>query len=136
VCDLETFIPDHNGRKTAGQNLYADYGIHYLQASPFFHLSGVHSGLVPLLAGPTLVIPPSDAPANASVVLEILGQIDIQTIGLPPSIYEEISSAYRDEFLKVTKHLKFIVFGGGKTPSLLRHFQHTGNSFALGSRDF
>jgi hypothetical protein len=136
ICDLESFIPDYDGRKTAGQNLYADYGIHYLMASPFFHLSGLHSGLVPLLAGPTMVIPPSNAPANASVILEILGQIDIQTVGLPPSIYEEISSTYRDEFLKVTKHLKFIIYGGGKPFFSFTTLQHIfSTEFPLYNRD-
>ena len=93
--------------------MYGDSGTAYLVASPMFHLSGLANSLAPLWAGSTMVIPPSDMPPSPSILVEMMKHVEIHTLALPPSVWEDLVGEHPTEFLEVAKHLKYVIYGGG-----------------------
>lgn len=119
VFDLDRMVPDIQGRSCGGLNIYGDSNTAFLVASPMFHLSGLASSLAPLWAGSTMILPPADIPPSASIVLDMMRDVDVHTVGLPPSIWEDLVSECAEDFLKVSKHLKYVIYGGGRYPAIL-----------------
>ncbi|OQU93647.1 hypothetical protein CLAIMM_00129 [Cladophialophora immunda] len=113
VMDLDRLVPPCNGRTCGGLNMYGDSNTAYLVGSPMFHLSGLANSMAPLWAGATMILPPSDMPPTASIVVEMMKHVEIHGMALPSSIWEELVGEYQDEFLAVSRYIKHVTIGGG-----------------------
>ena len=93
--DMHRLIPNVNGLQATGCYTYGDSGTMFFMMFPNFHLGGLDISLCPVFTGSTMVMGPPDVPANASIVLKIMERFELSAIISPPSILNDLVSAYR-----------------------------------------
>lgn len=117
--DSHRLLPGAQDYKVAGITSFAKPGAKYYLGFPCFHLAGCALSLASIFYEAVCVFGSPDTPPNARVVCDIMDNVHVNTLCLPPSIVEDLLKEYRDEFVKHAKNLECILYGGGKCASFL-----------------
>ncbi|KAL8791204.1 MAG: hypothetical protein Q9213_000161 [Squamulea squamosa] len=114
ATDLDRSTPTPPGRRAQNAALFAfaGGGGNAYSCFPPYHLAGVQAfTILPIFYGSTAVFGPADIPANARLVTEIMRQVKLKAIYVPPAILE--SWVRLPGSLEQAATLDFVLYGGG-----------------------
>ncbi len=88
-------------------------GLRYASTLPITTMAGLTVALQALLAGETLVFPPSNEPG---ALLGTLTAAGVTNVSLPPLLAQLVVRAARQSWVARPQHLMFVGIGGGAVP--------------------
>ncbi|KAL9595942.1 MAG: hypothetical protein Q9219_006133 [cf. Caloplaca sp. 3 TL-2023] len=113
ATDLDRTVPVPSGRRAQNAALF-DFpgGGKAYSCFPPYHLAGIQAfTILPIFYGVTAVFGPSSVPATGNHIMEIMHQVKLNAIYVPPAILE--AWVRLPDALEQAAKLDFVLYGGG-----------------------
>ena len=78
-----------------------------------FHVAALAYSIPPFLYDTVAVLAPSHAPPNGKTVVEVMKQLKLRVIPLPPFLWDDVVKNYQQEFLDNASDVEYVCYGGG-----------------------
>lgn len=88
-------------------------GAVYYHSFPMFHVAGLAYNVAPFLYDTLAVLAHGHGPPNGQTVIEVMKQLMMRIIPMPPFLWDDIVTDYPEGFLEKTRDLEYVVYGRG-----------------------
>ena len=111
VLDSARKVPGAFGRPRANLSLL-DNTVNIVGMPPF-HAGGACSVLCQLFYNAVFVLHAPNGPPTGKSIVDIMGQLEVNALVYPPSLYDDLVKNFRQEFIDRSRSLTYVFNAGG-----------------------